>query len=76
MYVRKNLKKLIVTSVVVGGLAFTPEIYFNDFPIASLAYAESQTFTALTTSGFEPARDTPSVVLVAQLAIPWATTLS
>ena len=47
MYIRRNLKKLILASVVIGSLTFTPEIYFNDFPITLTAYAEGQTYTGV-----------------------------
>lgn len=42
---RKNLKKLISTSIIIGSLTFIPTIDFNGFTITSVAHASIQTYT-------------------------------
>ena len=47
MYIRKNLKKLISTSIIIGSLTFIPTIDFNGFTITSIAHAAIQTYTGV-----------------------------
>ena len=45
MYIKNNLRKLIVASIIAGGIAFSPVVEICDFPIISIAHAEIQTYT-------------------------------
>lgn len=51
MYIKKNLKKLTIASLVVGVLNFTPAVYNFDYDLstqlASVAHAEARTYEGI-----------------------------
>ena len=47
MYFRKNLRRLMVASVIVSSLIFTPEIYVDELAIISVAHAEIKTYEGI-----------------------------
>ena len=46
-FIKKLIKKLIISSVAVGSLVFTPQIYFDKFPLVSIAQAEVKTYNGV-----------------------------
>lgn len=47
MYIRKNLKRLMIAFVMLGSFMFTPEVYFENNTLISIAHAEVQTYIGI-----------------------------
>ena len=47
MYIRKNLRRMIVASIIVGGFTFVPITEVYNFPLISIAHAEVKTYTGI-----------------------------
>ena len=47
MYIRKNLRRMIAASLMVGGFTFTPITEVYNFPLISVAHAEVKTYTSI-----------------------------
>ena len=47
MYIKKNLRRMIAASMIVGGTAFSPVVEVCDFPIISIVHAEVKMYTGV-----------------------------
>ena len=62
MYIGKKLKRLLIASVIVNGLLYTPELYFHDVAIKSVAYAEIKEYSGTDTAMLDFGEDNEKIV--------------